>query len=134
MSSSPLKITKLLTEEVGYTEADEHVTSIADGTELVHQDFTATSVPTMNGTDAKVAAPKFRRAIVPVDTIIVEEMFGREFDDEHIQILAEIIEHFGNRYPPIVGEDMVLLAGHEQFLAVQRLGHASVEVIIEMTP
>ena len=68
------------------------------------------------------------------NSIIVEETFGREPDDKHIQILAEIIEHFGNRYPPIVSEDMILLAGHEQFVAVQRLGHSVVEVIIEMTP
>ena len=134
MSSLPLKITKLPTEDVGYTEADEHVTSIADGSELVHQDFTATSVPTVDSTNETAAAPKFRRALVPVDSIIVKETFGREIDDQHIEMLAEIIGHFGNRYPPIVSEDMVLLAGHEQFLAVQHLGHAMVEVIIEMTP
>jgi hypothetical protein len=137
MSSLPLKITKLPTEDSGHTEPDGQVTSTADGAEFVHHDVTDTSVP--NGMDdgfgaRDAAAPKFRRAIVPVDSIIVRETFGRELDDEHIQMLAEIIEHFGNRYPPIVSEDMILLAGHEQFLAVQRLGHGMVEVIIEMTP
>ena len=116
----------------------------AAGAKLVHQDVTATSVPAVNGKDddfgkprdraGVAAAPKFRRAIVPVHSINVGETFGRELDDEHVQTLAEIIEHFGNRYPPIVGEDMVLLAGHEQLLAVQRLGHRMVEVIIEMMP
>jgi hypothetical protein len=80
------------------------------------------------------AAPRFRRAIVPVDSIIVEETLGRELDDEHVQTLAEIIEHFGNRYPPTVSEDMRLLTGQPQLAAVQRLGRRTVEVIIEMTP
>lgn len=136
MSSLPVKMTTPPTEDIGHTERHGQVTSTADGAELVHQDVTATCVNGMDGgfgaRDA--AAPKFRRATVPVDSIIVEETFGREPDDKHIQILAEIIEHFGNRYPPIVSEDMILLAGHEQFVAVQRLGHSVVEVIIEMTP
>ena len=79
------------------------------------------------------ANPKFRRAIVPVDSIVIEETFGRELDDEHVQALAEIIEHYGNRYPPIVSEGMELLAGHPQLAAVQRLGHRMMEVVIEVT-
>jgi hypothetical protein len=139
MSSVPLKTTNLPTEEIGHTEPHGPVTSTADGTKLVHQNATATSVGAVNGVDDELGVrgahtPQFRRATVPVDSIIVEETFGRELDDEHVQTLAEIIEHFGNRYPPIVGEDMVLLAGHEQLLAVQRLGHRMVEVIIEMMP
>jgi predicted P-loop ATPase len=103
------------------------------------RDRTATSVPTVSGMDDEfgarnAAAPKFRRAVVPVDSITVEETFGRELDDEHVQILAEIIEHFGNRYPPVVSEDMRLLTGHPQLAAMQRLGHRMVEVTIEMTP
>jgi hypothetical protein len=135
MSSSPHNTAKLPTED-GHTEAHRPVTSTAKPAELVQEDSTATSVPTASGVDDEfgarnAAAPKFRRAIVPVDSIIDEDTFGREVNDPHVATLAVIVERYGLRQPITVTPSLKLLAGQRWLAAVKRLGWQNVEVVID---
>jgi hypothetical protein len=76
------------------------------------------------------AAPTVRRAVIPVDTILVEETFGRALDDDCIGMLAAIVERYGPQGLITVTPDFRLLAGHRWLIAVKKLGWAMVEVVI----
>jgi hypothetical protein len=74
---------------------------------------------------------KFRRAVVPVSSIAVGETYGRLFDDDFVDLLAAVLEHDrGLRHPITVTKELEVLAGHQWFAAVQRLGWKEVEVVI----
>jgi hypothetical protein len=74
---------------------------------------------------------KFRRAVVPVGSIVVGETYGRTFDDGFLDLLAAVVEHDrGLRHPITVTKELDVLAGHRWFAAVQRLGWNEVEVVI----
>lgn len=74
--------------------------------------------------------PQFHRAIVPVDSITVEETFGRELDDAYVTTLATIVERYGLRDSITATPDLRLLSGQRWLAAVQRLGRPEVEVVI----
>jgi hypothetical protein len=79
--------------------------------------------------------PQVRRAIVPVDSIIVGETFGRELEDAYVCILAAVVERYQLRDPITVTPNRRLLAGHRWLAAVKKLGWTAVEVIIlEVAP
>jgi hypothetical protein len=82
------------------------------------------------GNAGLAAAPKFQRAVVPLDSIAVGETFGRELDDAHVGMLAGIVERYGMRDPITVTPDLRLLAGHRWLTAVKKLGWPTVEVVI----
>ncbi len=85
--------------------------------------------------DGGIGKAGVRRALVPVDSIIVEETYGREFDDEYIATLAAFLERNWLWVRITVSPDLTLLSGHRWLAAVQRLGHRMVEVVIvEVTP
>jgi hypothetical protein len=74
---------------------------------------------------------KFRRAVVPVDSMVVGETYGRIFDDDFVDLLAAVLEHDqGLRHTITVTKELEVLAGHQWFAAVQRLGWNEVEVVI----
>jgi hypothetical protein len=110
--------------------------------DVVHEGATAAAIDavpsvtlerkneTSRGDAGLAAAPKFRRAVVPVDSIIVEETFGREFDDPYVATLAAIVERYGLRDAITVSPDLKLRAGDRLLAAVKRLGWERVEVVI----
>jgi hypothetical protein len=75
-------------------------------------------------------AQTVRRAVVPVDSVVVEETFGREFDDLYVHMLAGFVERYGLRDSITVTPGLKLLAGDRWLTAVKRLGWEWVEVVI----
>jgi hypothetical protein len=69
-----------------------------------------------------------KRAEVPVDSIIVDDEYGRVRDDANID--AELVERFGLIYPITCDENLRLLAGDQWLAAVKKLGWPTVEVLI----
>jgi hypothetical protein len=83
------------------------------------------------GAAGVVGNRKFRRAVVPVASIVVEDTFGRELDDAYVATLAAIVDRYEElRHPIVLTSDMRLLSGHRWLAAVNRLGRQQVEVLI----
>jgi ParB-like chromosome segregation protein Spo0J len=71
-----------------------------------------------------------KRVEVPVDSIVVDDQFGRYHDDSHTEMRAEIVAGYGMLYPITVDKDLRLLAGDQWLMAVKKLGLKTVEVLI----
>jgi ParB-like chromosome segregation protein Spo0J len=70
------------------------------------------------------------RSQVRVDSIVVDDQFGRYHDASHTEMYAEIIAEFGLQYPITVDKELKLLAGDRWLAAVKKLEWESVEVLI----
>jgi hypothetical protein len=71
-----------------------------------------------------------RRAVVEVDSIVVEETFGRELDDGYVDMLARLVDRYPVPLSISVTPDLRLLAGQRWLAAAKKLGWPTVEVVI----